>query len=163
MSDAGIRVRPVTPDDVPQVLSLIRALAEYEKLAHEVVATEEQLRAALFSERPLAEAVMAELDGVPAGFALFFATYSTFLGRPGIHLEDLFVLPAQRGRGVGRALFAHVAGLAVARQCGRFEWNVLDWNEPALAFYRQRGAQLLADWRLCRLTGQALERAARLP
>ena len=161
MSSAGtLRIRPATEDDVPQVLALIRALAEYERLAHEVVATEDQIRAALFSPRPLAETVLAELDGAPAGFALFFSTFSTFVGKPGIHLEDLFVLPPYRRRGVGRALFAHVAGLAVARGCGRFEWNVLDWNEPALSFYRERGAVLLAAWRVCRLTGEALERAA---
>jgi GNAT superfamily N-acetyltransferase len=163
MSNAGIQLRSATPGDTPQVLALIRALADYEKLSHEVLSTEAQLHHALFSARPFAEAVLAELDGVPVGFALFFPTYSTFVGKPGIHLEDLFVMPAHRGRGVGKALFAHVAGLALARECGRFEWNVLDWNEPALGFYRQRGAQLLADWRLCRLSGEALERAARLP
>jgi GNAT superfamily N-acetyltransferase len=161
MSSATVTIRAATPGDVPVVLGLIRALAEYEKLGHEVVSTEEQLAQALFSPRPFAETVLAEVDGVAAGLALFFPTYSTFVGKAGIHLEDLFVLPAFRRQGVGGALFRHVAGLAVARGCGRYEWSVLDWNEPALAFYRERGATLLADWRLCRLSGTALERAAR--
>jgi GNAT superfamily N-acetyltransferase len=160
---SSIRVRAAGPEDVPQVLALIRALADYEKLSHEVVATEAQLGEALFSARPWAEAVLGEVDGAVAGFALFFPTYSTFVGKPGIHLEDLFVLPQHRRHGVGRALFTHVAGLALARGCGRFEWTVLDWNEPALAFYRQRGARLLGDWRICRLEGTALEQAVRAP
>lgn len=155
-----IRVRPAASHDVPLLLALIRELADYERLAHEVVATEAQLAAGLFGPRPAAEAIVAELDGQPVGFALFFQSFSTFLARPGLYLEDLFVRPAHRGRGVGRALFEHVARLAVERGCGRLEWSVLDWNEPAIRFYRQRGATPMSDWTVYRLTGEALRRAA---
>lgn len=156
-----IEVRLARPDDAALVLQFIRQLAEYEKLSHQVVATEEQLRQTLFGARPAAEALIAELDGVPAGFALFFHNYSTFLARPGLYLEDLFVSPALRRQGVGRALFTRVARLAVERQCGRFEWSVLDWNAPAIAFYRSLGAEPLSDWTIFRLTGEALDRASR--
>ena len=156
-----IEVRLARPDDAALVLQFIRQLAEYEKLSHQVVATEAQLRQTLFGARPAAEALIAELDGVPAGFALFFHNYSTFLARPGIYLEDLFVSPAFRRQGVGRALFTRVARLAVERQCGRFEWSVLDWNAPAIAFYRSLGAEPLSDWTIFRLTGEALDRASR--
>jgi GNAT superfamily N-acetyltransferase len=153
-------VRRATPDDVRLILSFIRGLAEYERLAHEVVATEDGLRASLFGPAPQAEVIIAEYDGVPAGFALFFHNYSTFLGRRGIYLEDLFVLPEHRGRGIGRLLLAHLAEIAVARRCQRLEWAVLKWNEPAIGFYRQLGAVPLDGWSVFRLTGPALERLA---
>jgi GNAT superfamily N-acetyltransferase len=153
-------IRPATRDDVPLVLELIRELADYERLLEEVVLDVELLERHLFGERPAAEVVLAEIDGEPVGYALFFSTFSTFLGRPGIWLEDLFVRPAQRGAGVGRALLAHLAGLAVARDCGRLEWSALDWNEPALAFYRRLGAQCMPEWHQHRLDGQALAAVA---
>ena len=137
--------------------ALIDELAEYERLPHEAVATPEDMEAALFGPRPAAEVVVAECDGQPAGFALFFVSFSTFLGKPGLHLEDLFVRPAFRGRGVGKRLMVHLARLAVERGYGRFEWSVLDWNEPAIQFYRAQGAQLLDAWTMCRVEGQALK------
>jgi GNAT superfamily N-acetyltransferase len=150
-------IRPANESDVPLILAFIRELAEFERLAHEVVATEDQLREALFGPRPAAEVLLAlSGDGQPAGFALFFQNFSTFLGQPGIYLEDLFVRPGFRRQGIGRALIGRVAELAVARGCGRFEWAVLDWNENAIAFYRGLGARVLADWRVCRVTGPAL-------
>jgi GNAT superfamily N-acetyltransferase len=152
----SVEIRPATRDDVPLLLELIGALADYERLRDEVVLDAALLERHLFGERPAAEAVLAERDGATAGYALFFPTFSTFLGRPGIWLEDLFVLPAQRRGGVGRALLMHVAQLAVARGCGRLEWSALDWNEPALAFYRGLGARRLDEWRLHRLDGAAL-------
>ena len=155
-----LALRPATVADVALVLAFIRDLAEYERLAHEVVATEPLLRETLFGERPGAEVVIAELDGEPVGFALFFHNFSTFLGRPGLYLEDLFVRPAARGHGVGRALLARLAAIAVARGCGRFEWAVLDWNEPAIGFYRRLGAVPLDDWTVQRVTGEALHRLA---
>lgn len=150
------------PDDVGAILRLIRGLAEYERLAHEVVATETGLHESLFGARPVAEALLARLPGSPepVGFALYFSSFSTFLGRAGIYLEDLFVLPEHRGRGIGRALFQRVAAIAVERDAGRLEWAVLDWNEPALRFYRAMGAQPMGDWTVQRLTGEALRRAA---
>lgn len=154
-------IRPALPGDVPDLLALIRALAEYEKLAHLVVTDEAALSAALFGPQPAAEALIA-LDagqsGQVAGFALFFHTFSTFLGRRGLWLEDLFVLPAQRGKGLGRALLTHLAGIARERGCGRFEWSVLDWNTPAIGFYERMGATLLPEWRIARVTGDALAR-----
>ena len=146
---------------MPLILTLIRELALYERLAGEVVATEENLRSTLFGARPYAEVVVAEVDGVAAGFALFFHNYSTFLGRPGIYLEDPYVKEEYRGRGAGRALLVHLAGLAVERGCGRLEWWVLDWNESALGFYRSLGAVPMDDWTVYRLTGDALEGLAR--
>jgi GNAT superfamily N-acetyltransferase len=160
MPDPTLSIAPATPDDVPLILALIRGLAEYERLAHECVATEEGLRETLFGERPQAEVVIARLGEAPAGFALFFHNYSTFLARRGLYLEDLFVFPEFRGRGVGEALLAHLARLAVERQCGRFEWWVLDWNEPAIRFYERLGAAPMRDWTVFRLTGEALERLA---
>jgi GNAT superfamily N-acetyltransferase len=155
-----IDIRPATAADAALILELIRELAVYEKLADEVVATEESVRETLFGPRPAAEALIASVDGAPAGFAIFFSNYSTFLARPGIYLEDLFVKPAFRRRGVGRALFVHLARLAVERRCGRFEWSVLDWNAPAIAFYKSLGAVPMSEWTVFRLTGDALINAA---
>jgi GNAT superfamily N-acetyltransferase len=152
-----IRIAPATEDQVPLILQLIRGLAEYEKLGHEVVATEELLRRSLFGARPDAEVVIAYVDEEPAGFALFFHNYSTFLGQRGLYLEDLFVKPAFRGHGVGRRLLQHLARLAVARGCGRFEWWVLDWNQPAIRFYESLGAKPMSEWTVYRMTGDALE------
>jgi GNAT superfamily N-acetyltransferase len=157
---APCEIRPATRDDVPLLLELIGELADYERLRDEVVLDAGLLERHLFGERPAAEAVLAEVDGEAVGYALFFPTFSTFLGRPGMWLEDLFVRPARRGAGVGRALLVHVAGLAVACDCGRLEWSALDWNEPALAFYRGLGARRLGEWELHRLDGQALAAVA---
>lgn len=157
---ADLVIRPAVAADVPLILRFIRALADYERLASEVVASEEGLQATLFGARPVAEVLIAEWRGAPAGFALFFHTYSTFLGRPGLYLEDLFVEPAQRGRGIGRTLLVHLARLALERGCGRFEWSVLDWNEPAIRFYRHLGAQPMSDWTVQRVTGAALAHLA---
>jgi GNAT superfamily N-acetyltransferase len=151
-----ITLRAATPADTPQILRFIRALAEYERLLDRVSATEAALGAALFGPRPYAEVVIAEDGGTPVGFALFFHTFSTFLGQPGIYLEDLFVIPPARGRGVGRALLAHLAQLAVARGCGRVEWAVLDWNRPAIGFYESLGARPNQEWTVYRLSGEPL-------
>jgi len=156
----GIVLRPARPGDVPLVLALIRELADYERLSDAVVADEAPLADALFGGTPAAEVVIAEFDGAPAGFALFFQTFSTFLGRRGLYLEDLFVRPAYRGRGLGRRLMAHLAALAVARDCGRFEWTVLDWNAPAIGFYRALGAVGQDEWTVQRLDGVALRALA---
>ena len=153
-------IRPATEDDVPIILSLIRELAAYERLSHEVVATEGLLRESLFGERRGAEVLIACCKGAPAGFALFFHSFSTFLGRPGIYLEDLYVKPEFRGRGIGRALLAHLARLAKGRGCGRLEWAVLDWNEPAIKLYKSIGAVPMDEWTVYRLTGEALETLA---
>lgn len=161
MDTPAIILRPATRADIPQILDFIRGLAEYEKLAHEAVATPALLETHLFGERPAAEVVIAEADGVPAGFALFFHSFSTFLGQPGLYLEDLFVLPGHRGLGIGRRLMVHLAQLAVARGCGRFEWSVLDWNEPAIRLYRSLGAVGLDGWTVQRVTGDALQALAR--
>jgi GNAT superfamily N-acetyltransferase len=139
---------------------MIKGLAEYEQLSHQVVATEESLRASLFGARPAAEVILAYDDQTAVGFALFFHNFSTFLGQSGLYLEDLFVVPAWRGRGVGRRLLNHLASIAIERGCGRMEWCVLDWNESAIGFYQRLGARVLDDWRICRLTGDALARAA---
>jgi GNAT superfamily N-acetyltransferase len=153
---APMTLRPAIVDDIPQILAFIRALADYERLLHEVIATEDGLRTALFGSRPYAEVVLAEDAGVPVGFALFFHTFSTFLGQPGLYLEDLFVVPEARGRGVGRALLGHLARVAVARGCGRVEWAVLDWNAPAIRFYDSLGARPNEEWTVYRLTGDPL-------
>ena len=155
-----IQVRRATRDDVPLILRFIKGLAEYERLAHEVIATEELLARTLFGERPQAEVLIASEGGDPLGFALFFHNFSTFLGRHGLYLEDLFVWPESRGKGVGRALLAALARLALERECGRLEWAVLDWNEPAIGFYRSLGARPMDDWTVFRLGGNALERLA---
>ena len=151
---------PATEKDVPLLLNLIKQLAEYEKLAHEAVATEDQLRATLFGPRPAAEVIIARAGDEPAGFALFFQTYSTFLGRPGLYLEDLFVVPKWRKRGLGRLLLAHLARLAVDRGYGRMEWSVLNWNEMALRVYRAVGATPMDGWTVQRLTGDSLRALA---
>jgi GNAT superfamily N-acetyltransferase len=149
-------LRAATVDDVPLILRGIRALAEYERLAHECVATEALLRDTLFGANPVADVVLALHGDTPAGYALWFRSYSTFLARPGIYLEDLFVYPAFRGRGLGRALLVQLARLAVERGYGRMEWAVLDWNENAMRFYRSLGAAPVDGWTICRLTGAAL-------
>jgi GNAT superfamily N-acetyltransferase len=153
---APFTVRPATAADVPQILTFICALADYERLLDQVVATEDGLREALFGPRPYAEVAIAEDAERPLGFALFFHTFSTFLGQPGIYLEDLFVVPDARGRGVGRALLKHLAALAIARRCGRVEWAVLNWNAPAIRFYESLGARPNGEWTVYRLTGEPL-------
>ena len=157
---ASIRIVPAQASDVPVILGMIRALAEYEQLTHEVVATEDGLRQSLFGPRPAGEVVLAYAGETPVGFALFFHNFSTFLGQHGLYLEDLFVVPEWRGKGVGKQLLAHVAAIAESRNCGRMEWAVLDWNESAIAFYRRMGAHVLDEWRICRLTGSELRAAA---
>ena len=155
-----IALRPAAPDDVPVVLAFIRELADYERLSHIVVATEDGLREALFGARPAAEVILATLDETPVGFALFFQNFSTFAGRPGLYLEDLFVRPAYRGRGFGTALLVRLAQIAVERKYGRMEWAVLDWNEMAKRVYRAIGAEPLGEWTVNRLTGDALRALA---
>lgn len=155
-----IAVRPATPADVPLILRFVRELAEYEREPDAVKATEPMLEAALFGERPAAEAVIAEIDGVPAGFALFFQNFSTWTGRPGLYLEDLYVTPEARGAGVGTVLLRHLAGVALDRGYGRFEWWVLDWNTPAIDFYRAMGARAMDEWTVQRVTGDALVKLA---
>lgn len=152
-------IRPAEPADVPVILALIKGLAAYERMLDDVRATEADLRASLFpgsGDAPVAHCVLAHVGAEPVGFALYFFNYSTFLGKPGLYLEDLFVEPAHRGRGFGRALLLHLAKVANARGCGRMEWCVLDWNEPAIAFYESLGAKRLREWNLCRLTGSEL-------
>jgi GNAT superfamily N-acetyltransferase len=161
MSKGGpISIRPAAPGEMALVLGFIRELALYERLAHEVVATEADLTRALFGPRPYAEVVFACVAGEPLGFALFFHNFSTFLGRPGIYLEDLFVRPQARGQGLGRHLLAWLARTALERGCGRLDWAVLDWNEPSIGFYRSVGAVALEDWTTFRLSGSALEAMA---
>jgi len=157
---ATLSIRPATPADVAHIKSMIRELAEFEKLEQHVVATEENLHEALFSPRPDCEAVIGEAGGEVVCFALFFHNFSTFLTKRGLYLEDLYVRQAHRGKGYGGALLRHLARLAVERGCGRFEWSVLDWNAPAISFYQSMGADVLPDWRICRVTGQALTQLA---
>jgi GNAT superfamily N-acetyltransferase len=157
---SAVRIVAATPDDIPLILRLITALAEYEKLADQVVATEEALRATLFGPHPSANVVIARVGDEPAGFALWFHNYSTFLAKPGLYLEDLFVLPQFRGQGIGKALLMHLAGIAVERGCGRMEWSVLDWNAPAIGFYRKLGAVVMKEWRICRVMGETLQALA---
>ena len=151
------RIEPATENDIPLILTFIKGLAQYEGLAEEVIATEEGLRESLFGPQPSAETVIAYNLTEPVGFAVFFHNYSTFVGRSGLYLEDLFVLPEWRGRGLGRALLSYVARVAMARNCGRLEWSVLDWNEPAINFYRALGARPMDEWTRYRLAGEALE------
>jgi len=155
-SEPAISLRPAAREDVPVVARLIRALAEYERLSPECFADEAALASHLFGPRPFAEVLIAQVDGEPAGFALFFHNYSTFLTKPGIYLEDLFVVPERRGLGLGRRLLASLAALAVERGCGRLEWSVLKWNTPAIAFYARLGAVPMEEWQVYRLTGEPL-------
>jgi GNAT superfamily N-acetyltransferase len=155
-----VQIAPAMPADVPMILSLIRELAEFEHLLPDVSATEAELRRTLFGAHPAAEVVMARLDAEVVGFALFFHSYSTFLAKPGIYLEDLYVRAQFRGRAVGEALLRHLARIAVERQCGRLEWSVLDWNQRAIDFYRALGAQPMDEWTVQRVTGEALNKLA---
>jgi GNAT superfamily N-acetyltransferase len=152
----SLSIRPATPADLPLIAQLIRGLAEYEKLAHEVRFDEAKLGEKLFGERPYAEVLIGEVDGKPKGFALFFHNFSTFEGRPGIYLEDLFVMPEARGAGLGKALLVELARLAVERDCARLEWWVLDWNEPSIGFYKSLGARPMDEWTVMRVDGEAL-------
>ncbi len=162
MPNSTVILRSATETDVPVILELIQGLAEYEQLADACVATEARLRATLFGDSPKAEVILAEAsDGGVAGFALFCGNYSTFLAQPGIWLEDLFVRPAYRGGGIGKSMLAHLARLAVERDCGRVEWAVLDWNAPSIGFYESLGARSLSEWTTFRLTGDALTALAR--
>ena len=154
--NSPLTIRSATPADVPALFSLIKALADYEKLSDAVTGTPEQLADHLFGTRPYIEAIVANHAEQIIGFALFFHNYSTFLTKPGIYLEDLFVLPECRDQGIGKALLTYLAQLAADRGCGRLEWSVLDWNEPAIGFYQRMGATVLPDWRTCRVTGDAL-------
>jgi GNAT superfamily N-acetyltransferase len=153
---SNFMIRPATENDAGTILSLIKELADYERLTHEVVATENDIRKSLFGEHPLAEALIGEYDKIPISFALFFYNFSTFVGKPGIYLEDLYVKPEYRGKGFGRKMLAHIARLAIKRDCGRFEWSVLDWNTPAIRTYDKLNAKPMQDWILYRLTGEAL-------
>ena len=156
-----LHIRPASRADVPLILELIRALAEYEKLAEVCVANERRLDATLFGEKPYAETLIAEWNGAPAGFALYFHNYSTFLAQPGIYLEDLFVKPELRGHGIGKALLVKLARIAEERDCGRLEWSVLNWNEPSIGFYKKLGAMPLDDWTIFRITGPGVAKLAR--
>ncbi len=156
----SVRIAPAVENDVPIILGFIRKLAEYEKLSHLVVATEEKIREHVFGANPVAEVLLAYWDKEPVGFALYFRNFSTFLGQTGIYLEDLFVDPARRGKGIGKALLARLAKIALERGYGRLEWAVLDWNKPSIDFYRSLGAVALDEWTGYRLTGEALDRLA---
>jgi len=162
-SDHRLKILPAKENDVGRILSFIKELAEYERLPHEVVATEEILKETLFGARPFAEVLFALYDDQPVGYALFFHSFSTFLGRPGVYLEDLYVRPSMRGNGIGKALLAYLARLAVERKCGRLEWAVLNWNEPAIGFYEKLGARAMDEWTVYRLAGDALKRLAEGP
>ena len=157
----GFSLRAAEPRDVPAIVGLIRELAEFERLTHLVQVTPETLHPHLFGARPVVEAQVAEVQGEVVAFALYFTNFSTFLSRPGLYLEDLYVRPAHRGLGLGRALLQRLGRLAVERGYGRFEWSVLDWNENAIRFYERMGATVLPDWRICRVTGEALQAFAR--
>ena len=157
---SGFELRFAEPSDVPLIFSFIRELAEYERLSHEVVATEEILRETLFGSRRVAEVILGFYEQKPVSFAIFFHNYSTFLGRSGLYLEDLYVKPEMRGQGFGKAMLSYLAKLAKERGCGRFEWWVLDWNEPAIGFYKKLGAIPMSDWTVYRVTGEALDKLA---
>ena len=163
LSKGRLQIEAATRNDAPLILAFIKELAVYEKLAHEVVATEETLAETLFGKHPYAEVVIALYDGQPVGYALFFHTFSTFVGRPGLYLEDVYVQPSMRGKGVGKALMTHLARLAVDRKCRRFEWSVLNWNEPSIGFYKSLGAKPMDEWTVYRLAGESLERLAKEP
>ncbi len=152
-----IEIRRATEDDIPLILDLIKDLAAYERLSDEVVATEDVLREFLFGTRPYAEVILGYYDGTPAGYILFFYNFSTFIGRPGIYIEDIYVREAHRGKGLGKALFKYTAALAANRNCGRLEFAVLNWNEPSIRFYKHFGAKLMDDWSLYRIAGRALQ------
>jgi len=154
-------IRPAEPADISHIHSMIVELAVFEKLEHMVVATEELLHEGLFGDKPACEAVVGEENGEVVTFALFFHNFSTFLTKKGLYLEDLYVRQSHRGKGYGTQMLAHLAQLAVERNCGRFEWSVLDWNEPAIGFYQTMGAEILPEWRICRVTGEALDHLAR--
>lgn len=160
---SSLSIRTARPEDVPSILAMVRELAEFEQLAHLVLANEALLHDALFGERPACECVLGFEASTPVSFALFFHNFSTFLGRRGLYLEDLYVEPAARRRGHARAMLAHLATLAIARGCGRFEWSVLDWNANAIGFYKGLGADVMPDWRICRVSGTALQTLAGLP
>jgi GNAT superfamily N-acetyltransferase len=160
MTRSAISVSPATEADVATIRSLISELAEYEKLSHVMTATEESLRRDLFGERPYAEALIGRLDGEPVGYALFFHTYSTFMGRPGLYLEDVYVTPAARGKGVGKALLRAVARIARDRRCGRLEWSVLNWNTPSIAFYDSLGATPMREWTAYRMDEATIAKLA---
>jgi GNAT superfamily N-acetyltransferase len=155
-TQASVTLRSATPDDAEALFQLILALAKYEKLTHQATGSAEELRSHLFGERQYIEAIVAEVDQTVVGFALFFYNYSTFLTKPGIYLEDLFVSPDYRRLGIGSALLTHLAQRAVSEGCGRLEWSVLDWNASAISFYQRMGADVLPDWRICRVTGDSL-------
>lgn len=157
---SNFTIRPASATDTEVIFSLIKELADYERLAHEVVATEDDIRSSLFGERPYAEALIGEYSKIPISFALFFYNFSTFVGKPGIYLEDLYVKPEYRAQGFGRQMLVHIARLAIKRNCGRFEWSVLDWNTPAIRTYDRLQAKPMKDWILYRLTGEALKNLA---
>ena len=156
MTHPTLDIRPATPADVSALVTLIQALAAYEQLSHEVTGTDDDLAAALFGPRPYAEAALAWVDGQPVGMVLFFYNFSTFLMKPGLYLEDIFVQPDHRGQGIGKALLVYLGKLALARGCGRLDWSVLDWNTPAIEFYQRMGAEIKPEWQLCLVTGDAL-------
>ncbi len=155
------KLRAAEPLDVPAIVALIRELAEFEQLTHLLQVTPQTLQPHLFGDKPVAECTVGEVDGEVVAFALYFTNFSTFLAKPGLYLEDLYVRPQHRGHGLGRALLEHLGALAVQRDCGRFEWSVLDWNQHAIGFYQGMGATVMPDWRICRVTGDALQRFAR--
>ncbi|NJL82363.1 MAG: GNAT family N-acetyltransferase [Chloroflexaceae bacterium] len=158
--DSSFSIRPAAAADIPAIFSLVAALADYEHLSHALTGNPQALEEHLFGDRPYAEAILAESGEKAIGYALFFPNYSTFLTKPGIYLEDIFVLPAYRRRGIGKALLGYVAGLALQRGCGRLEWSVLDWNQSAIAFYQSLGAEVLQEWRICRVTEAGLQAIA---
>ena len=160
--NAEVTIRETTPEDVPLILDFIRGIADYEKLAHEVVATEESLHDSLFGPNPCAECLLAFLDEEPAAYAIFFHNFSTFIGRRGLYLEDLFVKPEHRGLGIGKKLLVHLAGIAKERNCGRFEWVALDWNRPAIDFYESLGAEMKPEWELFRLDEAGIAKVAEM-
>jgi GNAT superfamily N-acetyltransferase len=162
LNNGDLKIRAATEADVPVILSFIRQLAEYERLSHEAVMTEEILRESLFGPRPFAEVLLGYAGDQPVTFAVFFHNFSTFLARPGLYLEDLFVIPEMRGRGYGRAMLVELARIARERKCGRFEWSVLDWNEPAIGFYKKLGAVPMDEWTVFRMTGKSLKDLAEL-
>jgi GNAT superfamily N-acetyltransferase len=163
LKNAAIAIRPARPEDVPSILGFIRELAVYEKAGGEVTATEAQIHRSLFAGNASVHGIVCSIDGADAGFAIYFFNYSTWQGRPGLYLEDLYVSPARRGVGAGKAMLQHLARIAVARDCGRFEWSVLDWNRPAIDFYRSIGAVAMDEWVRYRLTGEALAKFAATP